>query len=265
MPAIDTVMGKAVNPSGTFTGVTFAAGDSGQVRNFNPTSQAYIDRVTRVGATSGSVRLLSPYLHDNVRGITFTSSQSPATRLMPRWNTEYLQPQDTLTVQLTGGAAESDLASVSIYYSNLSAGSARLHSLGDIMGNIAHIKPMTVAVTNSATIGTWTDTLINTTEALLRANTDYAVLGYLTDTAMGLCGIKGLETLNLRIAGPAVTDSNITEDFFINWTNDRAQPHIPVFNSANIGSTYVSTCDAVASSTANVQLVLAQLTNTLAV
>jgi hypothetical protein len=264
MPVIDTILGKAVNPSATFTGVTFATGDSGQIRNFPATSQAYIDRITRVGAASGSVRLLSPYLHDNVRGITFTSPQSPATRLMPRWNTEFLQPQDTLTIQLTGGAAETDLASVSVYYSQLAAGTARLHSIGDIMGNIAHIKPMVVAITNSATTGTWTDTLINTTEALLKANTDYAVLGFVTDTAMGMVGIKGLETLNLRIAGPAVTDTNITEDFFINWSNDRQSPHIPVFNSANIGSTYVSTCDATASTTANVQLILAQMTNNLA-
>lgn len=259
MPVIDTILGKAVNPSTTFTAVTFATGDSGTIRNFPSTSQAMIDRVTRVGAASGSVRLLSPYLHDNVRGITFTSAQSPTTRLFPRWMTEYVQPQDTLTVQLTGGAAETDLAAVNIYYTNLAAGTARLHSPGDITGNIKHIKPMVVAVTNSATTGVWTDTLINTTEALLQANTDYAVLGYVVDTAMGLVGIKGMETLNLRVCGPAVTDTNITEDFFINWTMDRGTPHIPVFNSANIGSTYVSTCDAVASSTANVQLILAEL------
>jgi hypothetical protein len=263
MPAIDTIVGKAVNPSTTQTTVTFASGDSGTVRNFAAPDTAILDRVTRVGATSGNVRILSPLLHDNVRGITFTSPETPSDFLMPRWVPQYLKTQDTLAVSMTGGAAESDLASLSIYYSNIGGGSARLHNIGDVQPLINAIKPMVVAVTNSATIGTWTDTVITTTENLLQANTDYAILGYITDTALGLIGVKGLETQNLRIAGPGPTSTRDTEDFFVKWSNERGTPHIPVFNSANAGSMFVSTVDTTASSTANVQLVLGRLSQNL--
>jgi len=263
MTAIDTVVGKAVNPSTTFTGVTFNSGDSGVVRNFAQTDTAYLERITRAGATSGAARVLSPLLHDNVRGISFTSAETPTHYLMPQQRGEKLNPQDTLTVQVTGGTAETDLVALSIYYSNLPGASARLYNWSDIMPLIAHIKPMEVDCTNSGTAGLWTDTVITTTENLLKANTDYAVLGYVTDIAQAMVGIKGLETGNLRVCGPGTTLTDTTTNFFVEWSQREQTPHIPVFNSANNGSTYVSTCDTTASTTPKVQLILAELSSNL--
>lgn len=263
MVAIDTVVGHAANPSSTFTAVTFNNGDSGSVRSFAPTDTAVLERITRSGTSSGAARVLSPLLHDNVRGITFTSPESPTVYLMPRGRGQRVYPQDTLTVQVTGGTAETDVVALSIYYSNLPGANARLHNWADISPLIAYIKPMEVDVTNSATIGTWTDTVITTTEELLRANTDYAVLGYVTDTVGAMVGIKGSETGNLRVAGPCTTATDDTADYFVTWSDREGTPHIPVFNSANQGAVFVSTCDSVASSTPKVQLVLAQLSQNL--
>jgi hypothetical protein len=263
MPAIDTVVGTVTNTSGVLTNVTFNSGDSGVVRNFAQTDTAYLERVTKAAATSGGVRILSPLLHDNVRGITFTSAETPTHFLMPQQRGEKLNPQDTLTVQLSGGATETDLVGLSIYYSNLPGASARLYNWSDIMPLIAHIKPMEVDCANSATKGVWTDTVITTTENLLKANTDYAVLGFVTDIAQGLVGIKGLETGNLRVCGPGTTLTDTTSNFFVEWSQREGTPHIPVFNAANNGSTYVSTCDTTASSTPKVQLILAQLSTNL--
>jgi hypothetical protein len=263
MPAIDTVVGHAANPSTTFTGVTFNSGDSGAVRSFNPTDSCWLERITRSGTTSGAARVLSPLLHDNVRGITFTSPESPAVHLMPRGHGQRVYPQDTLTVQVTGGTGETDLVALSLYYTNLPGATARLHNWADINPLIAFIKPIEVDVTNSATIGIWTDTLINTTEALLKANTDYAILGYVTDTVQCMVGVKGSETGNLRVCGPGTTASDDTSDYFVAWSDREGTPHIPVVNAANIGAIYVSTCDTVASSTPKIQLVAAQLSSNL--
>lgn len=263
MPAIDTVVGKVTNAGATLTAVTFNSGDSGVVRNFAQTDRAYLERITRAGASSGMARVLSPLLHDNVRGISFTSAETPTHYLMPQQRGELLNPQDTLTVQCTGGTAETDLVALSIYYTNLPGAHARLYNWSDIMPLIAHIKPMEVDVTNSATIGAWTDTVITTTENLLKANTDYAVLGYVTDIVQGMVGIKGLETNNLRVCGPGATLTDTTSNYFVEWSQREQLPHIPVFNAANAGSTYVSTCDTTASTTPKVQLILAQLTSNL--
>lgn len=263
MTAIDTVVGHAANPGATFTGVTFNSGDSGAVRSFPATNSARIERVLRGGATSGAVRVLSPRLHDNVRGITFTSPESPSIFMMPQKIGQTVYPQDTLTVQLTGGTAETDLAALSIYYDSLPGSDARLHNWGDIASLITEIKPLEVDVTNSATIGTWTDTVITTTEDLLIANRDYAVLGYVTDTSISLVGIKGTETGNLRIAGPGTTATDDTSQFFVDWSDREGTPHIPVINSANKGAIFVSTADVVASTTPKVQLILALLSSNL--
>jgi len=263
MPAIDTVVGHAANAGAAYTAVTFNQGDSGVVRNFTQTDTAYLERITRAGATLGAARVLSPLLCDNVRGITFTSAETPTHYLMPQQRGEKLHPQDTLTVEVTGGTAETDLIALSIYYSNLPGAAARLYNWSDIMPLIAHIKPMEVDVTNSATIGNWTDTVITTTENLLKANTDYAVLGYLSDIAQAMVGIKGLETGNLRVCGPGTTLTDTTTNFFVEWSQREQTPHIPVFNSANNGSTYVSTCDTTASTTPKVQLILAELSSNL--
>lgn len=263
MTAIDTIVGTAANPSSTFTAVTFNTGDSGSVRSFPATNSARIERVMRGGATSGAVRVLSPRLHDNVRGITYTSAENPSIFLMPQVIGQTVYPQDTLTVQVTGGTAETELAVLSIYYENLPGSDARLHNWADIASMIQYIKPLEVDVTNSATIGAWTDTVITHTEDLLIANRDYAVLGYVTDTNQTAVGLKGTETGNLRICGPGTTASDDTSQFFVDWSNREGTPHIPVMNSANKGAIFVSTADAVASSTPKVQLVLALLTSNL--
>lgn len=261
--AIETVAGKAVNPSTTFTAATMATGDSLTVRSFAPTDRATLVHAVRKGTSTGAVRVRSPMFHDDVRGITFTTAESPAVFLMPQEVGQPLVSQDTLILELTGGTGETDVALLTTYYSNLLGQSARLVSWGDIAGMVKNIKPVVVAVTNSATIGAWQDTVITTTEDLLHANQDYAVLGYLSDTAFAGIGVRGQETGNLRNVGPGPNSTLDVTDYFVNMSMRYGGPCIPVFNSANKNSFYVSTVDSVASSTGNVQLILAELTRNL--
>ncbi|HEX3513865.1 MAG TPA: hypothetical protein VHT26_07690 [Trebonia sp.] len=263
MTAIDTIVGHAANPSTTYTTVTMNTGDSASVRSFPDTSMARLERITRGGATSGAARVFSPLMHDGIRGITFTSSQNPAVYAMPQYAPQRVYPQDSLTIQVTGGTAETDLAALTIYYDSLPGSDARLHNWGDIQSLIQYIKPVEVDVTNSATIGAWTDTVITTTENILKANRDYAVLGYITDVAQSVVGIKGSETGNLRICGPGTTLTEDTSNYFIDVSMREGTPHIPVINSANAPSIFVSTADVVASSTPKVQLILALLSSNL--
>lgn len=261
--ALEVVASRIANPGATFTAAAAVTGDTLTVRNFADTAQANLINLIRRGATSGAARVRSPLLHDNVRGIAFTTGQTPSVFALPRELSQRLYAQDGLIVELTGGAAETDLALLVIYYTDLLGVAARLHMRGDVEGNIDNIKPVTVAVTNSATIGNWTDTVITTTEDLLHANTDYAVLGYITDTAMGAVAVKGQDTGNLRVGGPGSTNVEDTADYFVIQGIFHNIPFIPVINSANKGGTFVSTLDSAASTTANVTLILAELTHNL--
>ena len=261
--ALDLVATRIANPGATFTATAAVPGDSLVVRNFAATDTALLINLIRRGATSGAARVRSPLLHDNVRGIALTTGQAESTFGLPRELSQPLYAQDTLIVEMTGGAAETDMALLVILYTNLLGAAARLHPNGDVVGNIKSLKPVTVAVTNSATIGNWTDTVITATEDLLHANKDYAVLGFITDVAQAAVAVKGADTANLRVGGPGSVNVEDTADYFVAQAIYHAIPFVPVINSANKGSTFVSTCDVVASSTANITLVLAELVNNL--
>lgn len=260
MPAIDTVLVSAVNPGATgAAGVVSTSGDSLSVRNFPTANKGYLENIIRMGTTAGFVGVTSPLLHDNVRGIRITPAETPSVFSLPGQANQELQPQDTFVVTISGGAAETDIALLSLYYENLPGGAARLCSWGDISNNIDNIKPIAVAVTTSATIGAWVDTVITTTEDLTHANTDYAVLGYMSNTALGAIGLKGIDTANLRAAGPGSTQEFPTTQYFAWMSEKTGRPHIPVFNSANKNGTFVSTCAATASVAATVELICCEL------
>lgn len=260
--AIDTVAGSVANPGAAFTAVVAAGGDSFTVRAFQSPDYARLERIIRGGATSGGVRVRSPRLHDNVTGIKFVTSQTPSIMLLPRQFGQPLYPVDQLVVEVTGGAAETDAAALGIYYSNLGGVNARLHSWGDVAGNIAELKTITVAVATGA-VGTWVDTAINATEDLLKADNDYAVLGFTVDVATMCVGLKGIDTGNLRICAAGTTDTSDTAEQFIQQGEREGTPHIPVINSNNKANTFVSTFHNGATQNVNVELILARLNNRL--
>jgi hypothetical protein len=263
MAAFDTIGSFVANPSSTWTATTNSPGDTFGVRSFPASGSAQLIGFVRDGATKGGARVRSPRMHDNVTGINYQTSETPSTLLVPQYFTQNLYAQDTLIVEATGGTAEDEIVATMVYYSSLPGSDSRLHAAGDIVGNIKNIKSFATAVTASATIGTWSDTLITTTENQLHANVDYAVLGYVSDTSLAAVGIKGQETGNLRNCGPGTSISYDTSQWFLNLSSWFQAPMIPVFNSANRFSVYVSVLDKAASTTANVTLILAEMATNL--
>lgn len=262
--AIDTVVTSAVNPGAgpsAFTGTV--SGDPLVIRNFNAPDTAQLIQLHRRGATSGFFRVRSPLLHDNVRGIMVTTGQTPSLWALPLEMAQRLYAQDTLTAEGSGGAAETDLGILVVYYSNLPGTAARLHTTGDITPALGNVKPITVSITTSATIGQWTDTVLTTTEDLTKANTDYAVLGFVSSVALGMVAIKGPDTGNLRIGGPGTINVEDSSNYFSRMSDYHGIPFIPVFNAANKGATFVSTVDSAASTAATITLICVQLSSNL--
>jgi len=104
--------------------------------------------------------------------------------------------------------------------------------------------------------------VITTTENLLHANTDYAVLGYIVDVAVCLFGVKGVDTGNLRICGPGVLRSEVTSEYFARLSDETGMPTIPVINSANQGSIFASASAVATGAAIKGQLILGQLSQT---
>lgn len=262
--AIETVLASALNPGAGPTAATTAnSGDTLTVRAFNTARKAYLEHIIRMGTTAGFVQVRSPMLHDVAQGIRITPAESPSVYSIPAEVEQTLQNQDTLIVELSGGAAETDIALLTNYYEDLNGAAARLHRWSDISPLAKSVKPVRVAVTSSATVGAWTDTPINATEQLLHANTDYAIAGYMANAAFGAVAVKGSETSNLRIGGPGSTSEFVTTDWFLLNDQRNNRPWVPVFNSANQGGFFVSVCAATASVVGVVELILVELSQNL--
>lgn len=254
----ETIVGYVSDPGTTYTAVTMNSGDSLTVRNHPAANPAYLMDIIRGDTTKGVTRVRSPLLHDNVKGIHLALSENPSGWGFPTPGVQTLKPQDTLILEVTGATAAYDVAGLSIYYTNLPGSSARLHMWGDIKGLVKSLVTVEVAVTSSASNGVWTDTVITTTDNLLHANTDYAVLGAYCDTALSVIAFKGVDTGNLRCGLPGFTTTYFGANYFAKLSNRSGIPCIPVFNSANAPATYVSVADVGASTASNVTLFLAE-------
>lgn len=263
---IDTVAGTVTAGATTakaLANATMAAGDSLQVRSFGQTGYARLEALFLKGTAKDQVRVTSPMFHDNVTGLTWGTAETPSVELLPQYVGQPLVSGDTLALAAGAAAGTSTIAALLNYYSDPNGPVARLHNWGDISGIIKSVKLLEVDCTASGTVGTWSDTAVNTTDKQLHANTDYAVLGYETDTSLAVVGIKGQATNNLRVCGPGATQTLDLTDWYVKMSERHGTPHIPVFNSDNQGATYVSVLDTAASTAAKVYLVLAELASTI--
>jgi len=249
--------GAVTNPGVNITAVPAGQGSTFTVRGTSASTSQALVGLARGGATKGIVRVRSPYLSDNVQGIRYAAGAGIQDDLLSLVGAQSLVPQDSLTVEVTGGAAEFDGALLSTYYDDLSGASPKLKMPGDISGSASYVTTWQVAAAASATEGNWENTIITTTYDESQANRWYAVLGYVVDTAVLGVALIGADTSNFNIGGPGVTEPYRTKRYFADLSLDLGKPCIPVFNSANKGNTNVAVVDVAASTAVNVTLVVA--------
>lgn len=235
--AMEVLAGFATAPSVTFTGLTMGAGNSLTIRNARPDSkilllQAWAD----FQGASGLLQIRSPRLHDNVKGLRFGGVTSEVKPLLPDRIRQPLMPQDTLIAEVQGSAVGGDIetACMLVYYEDLPGADGRFISeseLIDRMVNVACIEN-TLAL---GTVGGYSgEEAINAEQDLLKANTDYALIGYLTTVECALLRWRGADTGNMGVGGPGdELGRDYTRSWFLDLARKYQMPMIPVFNSAN--------------------------------
>jgi len=262
MPAIDTVAFFATEGAAAAfpTALAAAPRDSLSIRNFQSGQTATMNALIYSAGGSEKVRVVSPNMHDNQTGITFEPLEVPAQFLLPQEAAVNVVSNDTLAVYGGIAAAGTIAGALQIYYSQLPGIQARLHSWGDISGNVRYYKTVEVDL-DAIAVGAWTDTLITATENQLHANKDYAVLGYQCSEAIDVVGVLGAATGNLRVCGPGASSTHDITEYFVFMSESQRTPYIPVFNSDDRGSFYVSAFNhaAIGAQAAHVYLILAEL------
>jgi hypothetical protein len=261
--AVEVLAGRVTNPGAALTALTADSGDSFSVRAMAAGSNAWLDDVWAHEATPGVVRVRSPRFHDNVQGVRLTNPTVSARPLLPDELNQPLYSQDVLTVELSGGGAETDVACLVMYYENVAGLDARLSTWPQVYPRIRNILTQEVAIAGAGTLGDWSaGTAINTTFDLLKANVDYAVLGYVCGSAVAAVALRGPDTGNVKIGGPGTTEAIETRNWFIRQSNILGKPWIPIINAANKGATLAFQVSASAAATTTVDWILAELAPT---
>src|SRR5574341_703146 len=240
--AFEVITGFVTAPSTTFTALTMASGNTLTVRNAPLGSEIRMLQAWTDQQTAGNIRIRSPKLHDNVQGIRLFSVASEVYPLFPMGAYQRLIPQDTLVVEMTGSGTAGDIETMAmlIYYSDLPGSDARLITPEEAMRRMTNI----VAVENTLSLGTAGgysgEEAINAEFDLLKANTDYALIGYLVSAECAVVRWRGADTANLGVGGPGnETNKRVTSTFFMDLSHFYQLPLIPVFNSANKGAVLI--------------------------
>jgi len=242
-PALELLTGFVTAPSAVNTALTMASGNSLVIRNAAPDSPVRLLTAWTDNQLRGVFRIRSPKLHDNVQGIRLATNANIVHPLLPPTMTQRLYPQDALTVDLTGSGVGGDIetACLLVYYPDLPGQSGRFATADQIKQRLVNL----VAVENSLALSTGGgysgEEALNADFDLLKANTDYALLGYLvapvvgqTDGGCACVRWRGADTGNLGVGGPGSdTEKWLTHRWFVWLSEWTGLPCIPIFNSAN--------------------------------
>lgn len=247
MPALEVIAGRALNPGAGPTALGPNTGDSFQVRSTPNDSGPSLWGIWSQNATGGLIRVRSPRMHDAIQGIRFTTPPGALRNMLPDEAYTPMYSQDLLTFEIGGGGAETDVGCLLMYYPDLGGVNARLATYAQVLAQAAELATIEVAVTAPATAGDWSaGTAVNATNDLLKANADYAILGYTTSVPCAAVGIRGTDTGNLRVGGPGTTEQIETRDWFASLSETHGVGTIPILNQANRGNTLVHVCPATA-------------------
>lgn len=234
--AWELLTGFVTAPSSTQTALTMGTGDTLQVRATPGDKLVELVQLWTDQQAAGILRVKSPNLHDNVQGIRIKSSISDTAPLLPWGRPQRLRPTDVLSVDLSGSATAGDIetAALLLYYEDLPGISGQFITWDEVMKR--GVNHLTVENTLSlGTAGGWSGAeAINAEYDLYKADTKYALIGYVVDVECAAVAWKGADTGNLRVGGPGnETLKHVTAEWFKRLSIGYNRAAIPVFNSLN--------------------------------
>lgn len=239
MPALELVSGMVTAPGSTLTAWTMQTANTLQIRAFNDERYASLVGVWGKNQANGLIQIKSPRMHDNVRGITDAITIGHPQNMIDKWPFQKLYTQDTLTVLQSGSgtAGDIELGSLLIYYPVLQGVDANMIDWMTLNYRALNLMSAQNTITTTTAGNFSGQEAINAEFDNFKANTDYALLGYTTDTLCGSVRYMGIDTGNLGVGGPGDnTVPWLTKSFFVDLSMKTGYPCIPVMNSQNKSS-----------------------------
>jgi len=193
--------------------------------------------------TAGFIQVASPSGHDTTRGARFQIPAAQATPCNPIGIDWQVRPQEVLAVTIAENAVAGDIGSVCalMQYDDLPGVQGRYMHWRDVAKKVARITTVAGTITAGAGGGYTGSELITAESDLLRANSDYAVLGITCSVNCAAVCLQGPDTGNVRIGVPGqADDQDVNAQFFAALSRAYDLPTIPIINSGNRAQTFLT-------------------------
>lgn len=225
--------------------------------------------VTNVGIftdfqDAGDFRVRSPRLHDDVNALRVAAPAGVVQEATDKYYLQTLYSQDTLTVEAVFTTAPTvnhiSLGYLQVYYDDVPGIAANLRQWAEVMPNIVDYLIVPVSPTSSATAGNWgAGVAINSSVDVFKANTLYALLGFVAPVAFGAWSIQGVDVGNLQLGAPGTSTPVDSRSYFARLSDNLGKPAIPIINSQNKSTTLVNVSAIATATVFELSLIWAQL------
>lgn len=248
--------------AGNFIAATSFTSGITNIRNFAATDYAKIISFGRKGATVGTARLRSALMHDDLQAFRVRSLAADPSNHIPHWAPLTVYAQDSPIIDGDGTNTEVECYTYSVFYNNIIGGAARLHSPADVLPLIDLILGQQITISTVVPPNFATSNLVSLYNTL-KANRDYALLGYQTDTAVAGIGVQGSPTNGLVAGFTGEADIFKTRDIYVRNSYELGVPLIPVINAADAPAMNLVVFNDVVAAGVNVTLILGLLRSNL--
>ena len=210
--------------------------------------------------TAGFDQIVSPSAHDTTRGYRVGVPAAMGNIILPIGCTIPLTASETLAITQAGTAQAGDIDCFSalVFYQDFPGISMRTTSPEAVKRRVKKMVTVESSIASVAT-GQYVSEAINADSDLLKAETDYAVIGMSTRTAVHSLTLAAPDFSNVRIGCPGNLRPEITNQWFDLLSRALNKPLIPVFNSGNKGNVLVGFSSNEDAATTLVTLHLAML------
>lgn len=260
--SIELLVATATAPGASGIAGTAVAGDSLTIKNG---SGARILQCWSDHQGSGIAQIIrNTSGHDTTRDLRYEVVATELSPHQPMGIPNELAPQELLSLLIAGSSAGGDVETLCmlIEYDDLKGlGDQNLIDWDTLKRRL--VKTCNLDVSLTAAVGpafATSEELITAETDLLKANSEYAVVGYKVRQECAAVYIRGSDTANVRIGGPGNDlDARYTTEWFSLLSRAYDRPMIPVINTGNKGSTFVGCHQDENAGTVNVTFILALL------
>jgi hypothetical protein len=259
--ALDLVSYSATAPGAGAPGLALP-GDSLTTRAVDPSSKPLALQIWAKNQIAGVHQLTHASGHDAVRDLRFRISINTPLPLLPFGWAEPAESQElwSPTIIGSGTAGQFEIGHILFYYPDLPGVNAKLIDPGTLDARAVEL--VTVEDTTAAAVGATYGgaRALNAGSDLLRANTDYAIVGaHLMATCSALT-IRGTDFGNLRVGIPGMAGRPDLTAFWFPWISEQyGLPLIPVVNSANKAAIFIENVQDQAIATVPFSLMMVEL------